>query len=43
MTSSASTLNLLQSNVIDVTGQETDDPDRVRPTPRGNDERKNKA
>ena len=38
MTSSAFTLNLRQSNVMDVPGQEIDDPDRVRPSQRGNDE-----
>ena len=31
MTSSAFMLNLRQSNVMDVPGQEIDDPDRVRP------------
>ena len=40
MTSSAFTLNLRQSIVMDVPGQETDDPDRVRPHKRGNDERR---
>ena len=40
ITSSALMLNLCQSNVMDVTGQETDDPDMVRPPQRGNDERR---
>ena len=40
MTSSALMPNLRQSNVMDVSGQETNDPDRVSPSQRVNDERK---